>query len=108
MTVGMSFWSWKALRVLSAFVDSADDGSHDEAALFWTSVSFWANPAAPTRTRTQRPRTIHLVTGLVSLPAICLCMAPLHQKTTTLGIGDYPETARVVAGSRPDRHPPYA
>ncbi len=51
-------------------MDSALAGSHEEASLFWTSVSLAANPEATTKMATQAARTIHLVTLPVSLPAI--------------------------------------
>ena len=39
-------------------------------------------------------RTIHLVTGPVSFPAIWRCMGTLHQKAGTVGIGVFPEMVR--------------
>ena len=51
-------------------MDSALAGSHDEASLFWTSVSLDAKPEATTKMTIQAARTIHLVTRPVSWPAI--------------------------------------
>ncbi|MGY2704575.1 hypothetical protein [Nocardioides sp. HB32] len=66
----MSFWSWNGASRSSAFVDSALDGSHDEASLFWTSVSLKPRAAIGKKTRSAMAATTHLVTRLVRLPAI--------------------------------------
>src|SRR6476659_1152683 len=90
--VGMSFWLWNGASLLSALVDSAVFGSHDEASLFWTSVSFDAN-----RLQAPRPMTItaaatnHLVTGPVSFPATARCMTPLQHFLRLYGIGVFPD-----------------
>ena len=51
-------------------VDSADSGSQVDASLFWTSASLDDRLPAPMTMTIQAARTIHLVTGPVSLPAI--------------------------------------
>ena len=66
----MAFWSWNGAILSSALVDSALPGSHEDASLFWTSVSFPAKVPRPTKATSQKPRTSHLVTLPVSLPAI--------------------------------------
>src|SRR3954453_8910426 len=75
MVVGMSLGLWKGLSSSSALVDSALPGSHDDASLSCTSVSFWANPPERPKTTSQATSTIHVVTGEVSLPAIWRCMS---------------------------------
>src|SRR4051795_6248079 len=70
----MSLGSWNGASSSSALVDSALAGSHDDASLSCTSVSFCANIPAARKTTTQAARTIHLVTGEVSFPAIWRCM----------------------------------
>jgi hypothetical protein len=45
-------------------------GSHDDASLFWTSMSLPAKPVEATSTTTQKASTTHLVTRPVSAPAI--------------------------------------
>ena len=62
----MSFSSWNGASSSSAFVDSALAGSHEEASLSCTSVSFEANIPATPKTATQAMSTIHLVMGEVS------------------------------------------
>ena len=54
-------------------------------------------PATPKMT-IQAARTIHLVTGEVSFPAIWRCMGSLHQKAGTVGIGVFPEGCRSRPG----------
>ncbi len=71
MIVGISFGSMMARASSSTFVDSAEQGSQEDASLFWTSVSFWAKWLPTMKARIQNAtRTIHLVTRPVSLPAI--------------------------------------
>ena len=66
----MALGSWNGSIFSRARVDSALPGSHEEASLFWTSVSLPAKlPRTPTA-MIQKASTIHLVTGPVSLPAI--------------------------------------
>jgi hypothetical protein len=67
--VGIEFGSWNGSRASRARVDSASPGNHDDASLFWTSMSFDANPDATTITTTQNARTTHLVTRPVNDPA---------------------------------------
>ncbi len=66
----MSFWSWKASSWVSALVDSALAGSHEDAWLSCTSVSLPANGAATKSTTIQTPSTNHLVYRPVRVPAI--------------------------------------
>ena len=66
----MAFGSWNGSIFSMARVDSALPGSHEEASLFWTSVSLPAKIPRTTNAPIQNASTIHLVTGLVSLPAI--------------------------------------
>ena len=54
----------------TTLVDSADPGSHEDASLFWTSMSLALSPPRPKASPSQTTRTIHLVTRPVSLPAI--------------------------------------
>src|SRR3954452_17761288 len=103
----MSFWSWNGASSPSALVDSALEGSHDDASLFWTSVSFWANMPATPKMTTQAARTTHLVTGEVSLPAIWRCMGSLHQTVGTVGIRVFPE-GRLNDPACPANSPPPA
>jgi hypothetical protein len=94
MTSGMSLGLWKASSLSSALVDSALAGNHDEA---WSSVTWLSLPpnAQPTPAITiHKPATIHFVTGLVSFPAICLCMGQVQQIAPTGVIGVYPEFDR--------------
>ncbi len=51
-------------------MDSAFAGSHEAASLFCTSVSLPAKLPRIMNAMIQNPSTNHLVTGLVSLPAI--------------------------------------
>ncbi len=66
----MALGSWNGSSFSSARVDSALDGSQDEASLFWTSASLEPKEPRPATAINQKPSTIHLVTGPVSLPAI--------------------------------------
>src|SRR3954451_2807038 len=100
--VGMSLGSWKGLSSLSALVDSALPGSQDEASLSWTSVSFCAKPEATPNTTIQAARTIHLVMGEVSFPAIWRCMSSLHQTVGTVGIGVFPEGCLIDPSTVPN------
>jgi hypothetical protein len=54
----------------TTLVDSADSGSHDDASLFWTSMSLALSGMAMAKSAIHPRRTIHLVTRPVSLPAI--------------------------------------
>ena len=60
----------RVVAAMSGGVDSAVAGSHEEASLFWTSASLEENEPSPATAINQKPRTSHLVTGPVSLPAI--------------------------------------
>ena len=82
MTIGMSFGLWKASSLSSALVDSALAGSHDDA---WSSVTWLSLPPKDqpaTAITIHNPATTHFVTGLVSFPAICLCMSSSPAETT--------------------------
>src|SRR3954453_17979919 len=92
--VGMSLESWNGASLSSALVDSALAGSHGEASLSWTSVSFWAKAPAIMKMRIHATATGHFVTRLVSFPAIGRCMGRPHQKEGTVGIGFPPEVLR--------------
>src|SRR4051812_1522763 len=93
MSLGLiSFDSWSDTRV-----DSAEDGTHDDCSLFFTSASLLPRPLITTAMRMTATNTIHLVTGEVSLPTIWRCMGLLHQKVGTVGIGVSPESARWTA-----------
>src|SRR4051795_9006747 len=87
----MSFGSTVPVSSLSTFVDSADPGSQDDASLFWTPVSLALSGAISATMTKVAARTTHLVTGLVSLPAICRCMQPLEQSRTLFVIRNIPE-----------------
>src|SRR5687767_7592192 len=60
-------------------VASALPGSQEEASLFLTSASLEPRMLKPMVRKTVTAKTIHLVTGPVSLPAICRCMRLLHR-----------------------------
>src|SRR3954451_23941547 len=82
----MSLGSTVPVSSSTTLVDSAEPGSQEDASLFWTSTSLlFSGAMMPTRTKAPT-RTIHLVTGPVSLPAICRCMGPLDQRRTVFVI----------------------
>jgi hypothetical protein len=59
-------------------------------------VSFPPNDQPTPAITIHKPATIHFVTGLVSFPAICLCMDPVDQIPPTVVIGVYPDFGVVL------------
>ena len=86
--------SWNVSSLSSALADSALAGSHEEASLFCTSVSFEANIPATPKTATQAMSTIHLVMGEVSFPAIWRCMGTTPSEGGDSRHRGFPELAR--------------
>src|SRR3982751_6143133 len=93
MTNGMSLGLWKASSLSSARVDSALAGTHEDAWSSVTWVSLLPNVQPTPAITIHSPATIHLVTGLVRVPAICRCMRRVQQNPGSFVIGVYPEFA---------------
>src|SRR4051812_47417640 len=87
----MSFGSTSLDNALVTFVASAEPGSHEDASLSLTSVSFAPRTERPTVAARTRAATTHFVTGPVSFPAICRCMETFQQRSPTTCLRDLPD-----------------
>jgi hypothetical protein len=95
----MSLGLWKTSSLSSALVDSALAGTHEDAWSSVTSVSLLPKAEPAMKMTIQTAATIHLVTGLVSLPAICLCMGSSEADPSDSRHRGLPRDRRAVAGS---------
>src|SRR4051794_33168452 len=96
----MSFGLTSFDRALVTRVDSAELGSHDEASLFLTSLSLAPREDSPTVAARIPTRTSHLVTGPVSLPAICRCMGDIQTPGTDIAPPGLPRYLRTAVRFR--------